>query len=87
MRWVKEKPTTDGYYWFRRYQYGHNSVCTVRKGVARWAFELESVPLAELDGEWWGPLREPDASEDGRSYDPKPVSLPPAATRPEDAYD
>jgi len=66
--WTKKKPTKDGWYWRRAYKFKANYICEVRGGVVRRAFNLHDSKLEEEGGEWWGPLREPDLSDDGNTY-------------------
>jgi hypothetical protein len=62
MKWTREPPEADGYYWFRRDEYDPSPAvafvrwCDVRIGP-------DWHPLARLDGEWCGPLVPPGKSE------------------------
>lgn len=62
LRWAKDVPTRDGFYWWRGSERAVPDVVQVMGGAsAVWRFGCDdSEPPAGLGGEWCGPLVPPD---------------------------
>ena len=59
LTWTKEKPTVNGWYWYRSQAYG-KVIGKVYNGRVHW--NRDSSRIARLVGEWAGPIREPRGS-------------------------
>ena len=64
LRWTKEKPTEPGWYLYRSKE--SRSICEIHTtyGIpglfCSILFGEEAIPLSKVDGEWAGPIPEPE---------------------------
>lgn len=67
MKWMKEKPTEPGWYLYRSKE--SRSICEIHTtyGIpglfCSILFGEEAVPLSKVDGEWAGPIPEPEENK------------------------
>ena len=61
LRWTKEKPTAPGWYWFRSGEQGFPRFIVFIKGFSKRGLLLTSGnKRCYLEGEWAGPIPEPE---------------------------
>ncbi len=62
MRWTKERPIIDGWYWYRN----HKSISRLDVAVLKYGEKIMAplrdslIDIALFDGEWSGPIHEPE---------------------------
>jgi hypothetical protein len=77
MEWTKEKPTQDGYYWYRwdhndlgmeeEREFGEDSTGKIELGFVsknEIDFGMNFLPVELAQGYFWGPLLPPEFSEE-----------------------
>lgn len=57
MKWTKERPEVDGWYWF--FDVADPEIVEVKDNHVYWT-RSGDCSLDELDGEWSGPIPEPE---------------------------
>lgn len=69
MKWTTEKPTKEGWYWYRQYRnngirkgsFYPPRIAEVEAGLMIWEFMTEDAytNVIDLNGQWSGPIQPP----------------------------
>lgn len=57
--WSSDKPTVTGKYWWRQWPLDTPEILTVGYGFGNWPGHLRVEILADMSGQWSGPLEVP----------------------------
>jgi hypothetical protein len=63
MRWTKDKPTEQGWYWLKENSYLKPRIVRLTRHDGS-LFVNVWDPVGEKDGYWYGPIEEPEGPED-----------------------
>ncbi len=60
MQWTKDKPTEDGYYFYKNIGHLINEVCLVSRQSVMFISDEQDYMLSQFKGEWIGPFTPED---------------------------